>query len=59
MSSSRFDYPGINVGEKTNEANIHAIKSYLDDLSDQLNYYISYLEEKVEALETIVSNMTE
>ena len=57
MSSSKFDYPNINVGGKSNEQNMQATKAYLNGLSDQLNFYLSNLESRVEELETIVNSL--
>lgn len=49
------DGPNISVNKKTNEQNIAAIKSYLSELSDAL----SYLEHRVDRLETTIAAMKE
>lgn len=56
MSSSKFDYPNINVGGKSNEQNMQSVKAYLTSLSDQLNFYLNNLETRVEVIEAIVNN---
>lgn len=56
MSSSKFDYPNINVGGKSNEQNMQAVKSYLNNLSDQLNFYINELETEISDLKEIITN---
>lgn len=46
-----LDVPSVNVDNKTNEQNIQAFKSWAYSTIEQLNYYISSLEERVTALE--------
>lgn len=57
MSSSKFDYPSINVGGKSNEQNMQAVKAYLNNLSDQLNFYINTLEDEITELKETIENM--
>lgn len=54
---SRFDYPGISVEEKSNEANMQTVKGYLIEMADALNYCIGRLEGKIEALENRVEEL--
>lgn len=56
MSVSRFDYPNINVSGKSNEQNMQAVKSYLNSLSDQLNYYLNDIEKQLSELKSIIEN---
>lgn len=56
MSVSRFDYPNINVSGKSNEQNMQAVKSYLNSLSDQLNYYLNDIEKQISELKSIIEN---
>lgn len=46
-----FDYPNINTESKSNEANMRAVKAYLNDMTDKMNIYLAQLEERVSALE--------
>lgn len=57
MSSSKFDYPSINVGGKSNEQNMQAVKAYLNNLSDQLNFYVNTLEEEIAELREMIESM--
>ena len=50
--SYRFDYASINVSAKSNEANMRAVKAYLDDLTDRLNIYMEQIEERMNELES-------
>lgn len=47
----KLDYPTIKPGELSNEQNIANIKSYLYELTDQVNYALNTMEAKIEELE--------
>lgn len=44
--------PSISVDQKTNEQNIQAIKGYLNNMSQELEYVINNMESRLNALET-------
>lgn len=46
-----FDIPAVSVENKTNEDNIQAFKAWAYETIEQLNYYISNLEERISILE--------
>lgn len=46
----KIDYPTIKPGELSNEQNIANIKSYLYELTDQINYALNTMEAAVEEL---------
>lgn len=56
MSSSKFDYPNINIGGKSNEQNMQAVKAYLNNLSDQLNFYLNDMETQILELKEMIEN---
>lgn len=45
-----FDAPNISVEKKTNEQNMQAVKAYLTDLADQLNYTVNQQQKEIETL---------
>lgn len=45
-----FDAPNISVEKKTNEQNMQAVKAYLTDLADQLNYMVNQQQKEIENL---------
>ena len=45
-----FDAPNISVEKKTNEQNMQAVKAYLTDLADQLNYMVNQQQKEIETL---------
>lgn len=47
----KLDYPNINSG-RTAEQNIMAIKSYLCNMADQLNYMIGILDSRISEIES-------
>ena len=47
----KLNYPNIDVAKKSNEANMQAVKACLCDMVDQMNYYVTDLENKVEQLQ--------
>lgn len=51
----KLDYPSIDVAKKSNEANMQAVKSCMYEMVDQLNYYVTELENKVEQLQAAVN----
>lgn len=54
-----FDYPSINVSKKTNEENMQSAKNWMIQMSDQMNFYITRLETRIEVLEAKIANMEE
>jgi len=57
--ASKFSYPAISLEKKTNEQNIQATKTYLNDLSDNLNYQVDSLESRLLTLEKILLSKEE
>lgn len=47
----KIDYPTIKPGELSNEQNIANIRSFLYELTDQVNYEINTMNERLEELE--------
>lgn len=47
----RLNYPTIKPGELSNEQNIANIKSFLYELTDQVNYALNTQDTKIEELE--------
>lgn len=45
-----FDAPNISVEKKTNEQNMQAVKAYLTDLADLLNYTVNQQQKEIETL---------
>lgn len=54
-----FDYPSINVSKKTNEENMQSAKNWMIQMSDQMNFYITRLETRIEVLEAKIADMEE
>lgn len=54
-----FSYPSINVGKKSNEENMQAAKAWMMQMSDDMKYYVSRLEQRIEVLEEKVAKMGE
>lgn len=54
-----FDYPSINVSKKTNEENMQSAKNWMIQMSDQMNFYITRLEARIEVLEAKIADMEE
>ena len=54
---SRFDYPGINVEENSNETNMQIVKGYLMGIVDDMNYYFGQMENRIVTLEQRVKEL--
>lgn len=52
-----FDTPNISVEKKTNEQNMQAVKAYLTDLAENLNYVINQQNAKMEALRAEIAEI--
>lgn len=52
-----FDTPSISVTSKSNEQNISSANAWMNQTSDALNYYIPYLESRIEALENAINEL--
>lgn len=53
MTGTKIDYPNVN-SKKSNEQNIMALKSYLNELSDLLNYRLDKLESEVDSIKEAI-----
>lgn len=45
-----FDTPSINVEKKSNEENMQAVKAYLSELAEKLNYMSNNLQEQIDSI---------
>lgn len=52
---ARVDEPNINVGKKTNEGNISAVKSWAGNVTDAINYHEQVLNEILTRLNALES----
>lgn len=52
-----FDTPNISVEKKTNEQNMQAVKAYLTDLAENLNYVINQQNAEMEALRAEIAEI--
>lgn len=55
MSGVKIDYPNIS-NQKSNEDNMRAVKAYLNELSDLLNYRLDAIEERISTIESALEN---
>ena len=53
MTGTKIVYPNVN-SIKSNEQNIMALKSYLNELSDLLNYRLDKLESEVDSIKEAI-----
>ena len=58
MAQSRFGYANV-IGRNSNEQNIKNLKSFTDNLSDNVSFYIQSLEDEVESLRQEISKLKE
>lgn len=56
---STLDYPSISVANKTNEQNMSMMNAWAIETTEKMNYYIEYLEAKLEQLENKINEMQE
>lgn len=52
-----FDFPTIDVERRSNEENIKAIKSYLFEMTDQLNYEIDQIKSQIQELNDKIASL--
>lgn len=53
-----FDYPNIS-GKKSNEENMQCARSWMMQMTDNMNYYVTKLESRIDVLEKKLSEMEE
>lgn len=57
MAESRFGYANVHIGKYSNEQNIRNMKSFADNLSESVSFYIQNLENEIEELRGVIEEM--
>lgn len=52
-----FDSPNVSVNSKTPEENLQALKSYLTNMSDALNYQFGIVNKEINALQEQINEL--
>lgn len=53
---STFDYPTMSSQKSTDE-NVSAVRVWASDVTEKMNYYIDYLESRIESLENRIAQV--